>query len=227
MPHNAEEYDAIAERLFAPIYPVIARAIAERTGKRTGRVLDVGCGGGHLAIAVLREGRFDHLTLLDENAEALEMARARVESGLSGEACAPESLSVCCSDVCAPDLAERADGPFDLIVSRGSMPFWDDQETAFANLYGLLAPGGVAYVGGGMGSTALRKQIGAQMAKIRERNGGEGPQMFDMSKSKALPTEDYVALFGRLGAKCTVIANEEEGRWFMFEKLASPEGSAR
>ncbi len=226
MPHNAEEYDAIAERLFAPIYPVIARAIAERTCKRAGRLLDAGCGGGHLAIAVLREGAFDRLTLLDENAEALEMARARVEAELSGEACAPASVSVCCSDVCAADLAERADGPFDLIISRGSMPFWDDQLAAFANLYGLLAPGGVAYVGGGMGSTALRKQIAAQMAEIRERNGGEGPQMFDLSKSKALATEDYVALFERLGAKCTVIANDEEGRWFMFEKPA-PGGSVR
>ena len=74
MSHNAEEYDAIAERLFAPIYPVIAAAVVERTGKRCGRMLDVGCGGGHLALAMLREGAFDHVTLLDENADALKMA---------------------------------------------------------------------------------------------------------------------------------------------------------
>ena len=55
MPHNPVEYDAIAEELFAPVYPVIARAITERAKKREGRLLDVGCGGGHLAISVLRE----------------------------------------------------------------------------------------------------------------------------------------------------------------------------
>ena len=44
--------------------------------------------------------------------------------------------------------------------------------------------------------------------------------MFDSSKSKALKTEDYVALFQKMGVKCTVIANDEEGRWFMFENPA-------
>ena len=218
MPHNPVEYDAIAEQLFAPVYPVIAHAIAERTKKREGRLLDAGCGGGHLAISVLREGAFSHLTLLDENAKALELADARVRDELAGEACAPATLSTCCSDICAPDLAERIDGPFDLIVSRGSMPFWDNQPAAFKNLYSLLAPGGVAYVGGGMGSSELRRSIAAKMAEIRAQNGGEGPSMFDSSKSKALKTEDYVALFQEMGVNCTVIANEEEGRWFMFEK---------
>ena len=100
------------------------------------------------------------------------------------------------------------------------MPFWDDQRAAFKNLYSLLAPGGVAYVGGGMGSSELRRSIALKMAEIRAQNGGEGPSMFDSSKSKALETEDYVALFEKLGAKCTVIANPEEGRWFMFGKPA-------
>ena len=218
MPHNPVEYDAIAEQLFAPVYPVIARAIAERTDKRAGRLLDAGCGGGHLAISVLREGAFGHLTLLDEDAKALELASARVRAELAGESCAPVTLSTCCSDICAPDLAEQINGPFDLIVSRGSMPFWDDQPAAFKNLYNLLAPGGVGYVGGGMGSSELRRSIAAKMAEIRAQNGGEGPSMFDSSKSKALKTEDYLALFREMGVNCTVIANNEEGRWFMFEK---------
>lgn len=93
MPHNPVEYDAIAEQLFAPVYPVIANAIAERTKKREGRLLDAGCGGGHLAISVLREGAFDHLTLLDENAKALKLANARVHDELTGETCAPATLS--------------------------------------------------------------------------------------------------------------------------------------
>ena len=220
MPHNPVEYDAIAEELFAPVYPVIARAITERAKKREGRLLDVGCGGGHLAISVLREGAFNHLTLLDENAKALELANARVRNELTGEACAPATLSTCCSDICAPDLAERIDGPFDLIVSRGSMPFWDNQPAAFKNLYSLLAPSGVAYVGGGMGSSELRRSIAAKMAEIRAQNGGEGPSMFDSSKSKALKTEDYVTLFQEMDVSCIVIANDEEGRWFMLKKPA-------
>lgn len=220
MSHNAEEYDAIAERLFAPIYPVIAAAVVERTGKRCGRMLDVGCGGGHLALAVLREGAFDHVTLLDENADALKMAEDRIRGELTSENRTSTMLSSCCSDICAADLAERIGTTFDLIVSRGSMPFWDDQMAAFKNLYALLAPGGVAYVGGGMGSRALREQIAAQMAEIRRQNGGSGPRMFDMSASKALETSAYEALLEHLGADYDVVVNDEEGRWFVFGKPA-------
>lgn len=43
---NALEYDAIASGVFAPLYPVVAEAILERTGVLSGRMLDVGCGGG-------------------------------------------------------------------------------------------------------------------------------------------------------------------------------------
>ena len=206
MSHNAEEYDAIAERLFAPIYPVIAAAVVERTGKRCGRMLDVGCGGGYL--------------VLDENADALKMAEDRIRGEPTSENRTSTMLSSCCSDICAADLAERIGTTFDLIVSRGSMPFWDDQMAAFKNLYALLAPGGVAYVGGGMGSRALREQIAAQMAEIRRQNGGSGPRMFDMSASKALETSAYEALLEHLGADYDVVANDEEGRWFVFGKPA-------
>jgi len=36
-----------------------------------------------------------------------------------------------------------------LVVSRGSIPFWDDHATAFREIYRVLKPGGVAFVGGG------------------------------------------------------------------------------
>lgn len=37
---NALEYDAIASGVFAPLYPVVAEAILERTGVLSGRMLD-------------------------------------------------------------------------------------------------------------------------------------------------------------------------------------------
>lgn len=228
IPGNPAEYDEIAEKLFAPVYPLVVQAILERTGKRTGSVLDAGCGGGHLGIAVLQGGDFSDLMLFDAKEDALAMARARVCRETDGTDAQPRTVATFCSDICADDLVERVSEAarsafgewvgFDLIISRGSMPFWEDQLKAFENLYGLLAPGGIGYVGGGMGSTEVRKSIASKMAEIRKKNEGEGPHLFDMSQSKALASEEYVALFDRLGAKCTVIANEDEGRWFMFEK---------
>lgn len=42
---NVLEYDAIASGVFAPLYPVVAEAILERTGVLSGRTLDDGLPG--------------------------------------------------------------------------------------------------------------------------------------------------------------------------------------
>jgi len=41
------------------------------------------------------------------------------------------------------------DGYADVIVSRGSFHFWGDRTKGFAEIYRVLAPGGVAYIGRG------------------------------------------------------------------------------
>lgn len=214
MEHDPLRYDDIAEQLYAPIYPVIAQKIAERTGKRDGRVLDAGCGGGHLGFALLELAPFASVTLLDENEQALTVAARRAEArGLAARVEAAYN-----GDVCALDLEAMGGEPFDLVVSRGSMPFWEDQRAAFTNLYGLLTPGGTGYVGGGMGSAELVADIRTRMAEIREQNGGEGPRLFDRSQSKAFDNDAYHALFAELGAACEIIDNEDEGRWILFRK---------
>lgn len=214
MKHDPLRYDDIAEQLYAPIYPVIAKKIVERTEKRGGRMLDAGCGGGHLGYALLELAPFSSVTLLDENEQALAVAARRAEErGLADRVEATYT-----GDVCALDLGSVGGKPFDLIVSRGSMPFWENQHAAFTNLYGLLAPGGAGYVGGGMGSTELASSISAHMAEIRRQNSGEGPRLFDRSQSKALGSEVYRALFAELGAACEIIESEDEGRWILFRK---------
>ncbi|MEG2025813.1 MAG: class I SAM-dependent methyltransferase, partial [Gordonibacter sp.] len=180
-----------------------------------GRVLDVGCGGGHLGFAVLKQGNFTSLSLFDENEQALDVAQRRAEErGL-----AEQVEGAYAGDVCTLELPAVGGKPFDLIVSRGSMPFWEDQRAAFANLFGLLAPGGRGYVGGGLGSAELAADIAERMAALRAENGGEGPHLFDRSQSKALDDDAYLELFAELGGTCEVIANKGEGHWIMFGKL--------
>lgn len=214
MEHDPHQYDDIAEQLYAPLYPVVAHAIVKRTGKTRGCVLDVGCGGGHLGFALLDEAPFDALSLLDENEQAIDLARKRAaRQGLS------EKIDgYYLGDVCNLTRTDVDDARFDLIVSRGSMPFWADQRAAFSNLYNLLAPGGKAYVGGGMGSARLAADITRKMEAIRAERGGTGPRPFDRSHSKALGNDAYYALFDELGGLCEIISNEEEGRWILFGK---------
>lgn len=48
MKMDPHEFDRIARGVFAPVYPVIAAQILDRTGIRKGVCLDIGCGGGYL-----------------------------------------------------------------------------------------------------------------------------------------------------------------------------------
>lgn len=210
METEAIPYDEIAERFFAPIYPVIADAILEKTCMREGRLLDLGCGSGHLGFALLEKGAYAHAIFADANPEALEITERRaVERGFS------DRIETSVQDACALDLPDES---FDLIVSRGSMPFWEDQRAAFLGIYRLLAPGGWAYVGGGLGTKELGESIKEQMAEARKKDGGDGPRCFDRKNSKALEDEAYYALFEGTKAALTVIDNDDEGHWVIIQK---------
>lgn len=201
---NNTEYNKIAENIFAPIYPDIAAAMLERTGVKEGKMLDIGCGSGHMGFAVMDAGDFTGV-FCDINAEAVQIAKQRANDlGYGGR------VSVLAADV--HELPFDASS-FDLAISRGSMPFWDDQIKAFREIYRVLKPGGWAYIGGGMGGAKHQ----ALMLKKLELAGVEC-NCFDRSKSKALSTEAYVELFKALDCPYRVIENSGEGRWFMFGK---------
>lgn len=106
---DALDYDSIASEVFAPLYPVVAEAILKRTGILSGRMLDIGCGGGHLGYAVMEKAEFEGW-LLDISPDAVALCRRRsLELGL-------EDRSRCLvGDVHALPFG---DAFFDLVVSR-------------------------------------------------------------------------------------------------------------
>ena len=58
MKTSAFEYDNIADKIFLPIYDVITDDIIKYTNITAGKVLDIGCGGGHLGLTLLKKGDF-------------------------------------------------------------------------------------------------------------------------------------------------------------------------
>ncbi|MDD3071012.1 MAG: class I SAM-dependent methyltransferase [Methanoculleus horonobensis] len=154
---GAGRMDAIAKGPFAPIYPVVARQVIETCGITEGRCVDVGCGPGHLAMALCSETRLA-IDALDPSADMLAIARRNFqEAGLGGRICPV------CGDV--HDLP-YGDGSVDLVVSRGSLFFWDDRVRAFSEIQRVLRPGGRTFVGGGFGTAALKAAITAKMHEI-------------------------------------------------------------
>lgn len=200
---GAQRMDRIAKTAFAPVYPVIAEQILDRCGISRGRCLDVGSGPGSLGIALARASDLA-VTLLDSSPEMLAVAEGNIrEAGLSGR------FSLLRGDVHAIPLPA---GSVDLVVSRGSVFFWEDLARAFSEIYRVLAPGGKTYVGGGFGTAELRDTIAAAMTK-------ENPE-WKSFRDKNLGPDNRARIAGvlvDLGHRHRII-NDDSGLWVMMEK---------
>ena len=200
---KAQSYDRIALEIFAPLYPYVAEKAVSRSGISSGRLLDVGCGGGYLGIAVMEQGGFEG-TFLDVNQESLKLAEQHLEErGLKGRAVA--------GNVQAMPFRDES---FDLIVSRGSMPFWEDQEKALREIWRVLKAEGRAYIGVGYGSSKLREEI---RNKLKKKDGEKGGPRVRGKETYMYPdNEPYRRVFEELGAYFEIYDNDDEGRWFLF-----------
>lgn len=198
------DYDEIAEGIFAPLFPVVADNIIRHTGVTEGRMLDLGCGGGHLGYNLMKKTALSG-TFLDILPEAADICRRRGEEwGLA------ERSEVLVGDVHALPFP---DGSFDLIISRGSIGFWGEYESAFREIYRVLAPAGSTFIGSGLGNAETRAEINRKM-KARDPGWPRSIQ----KRQHQVPTEEFKAIFDKIGFSCDVVENEDEGRWFVLRK---------
>ncbi len=155
-------YDDIASNVFLPIFPIIAKDALSFTHKTSGNCLDIGCGGGHFGYFIELLSDFN-VTFLDSSPDAIESAKQRgIEWGLD------DRSQYIVSDV--HDMSSIPDNCFDLIVSRGSIPFWgtdDELVQAFREIYRILLPNGTAIIGGSLGFPRLQDAI---TKKMREKD---------------------------------------------------------
>ncbi|WP_084336854.1 class I SAM-dependent methyltransferase [Actinomadura oligospora] len=113
-----------------------------RAASARGSAIDVGGGASPLAARLVREG-FDHVTVLDISAEALETAREAAQEAARDVAGAIRWLH-------ADLLTWRPDRTFDLWHDRAVFHFLTDpsDRTAYlATLRAALAPGGTVVLG--------------------------------------------------------------------------------
>lgn len=201
---GAGRMDTIAKGPFAPIYPVIARQIIEICGISTGRCVDIGCGPGHLAMALATASDLA-IDALDPSADMLEIAEQNIrEAGLADRA------HLVHGDV--HDLPYD-DGSVDLIVSRGSLFFWNDRVRAFSEIWRILRPGGRTFVGGGFGTPALKAAITEKMREIDPEWEVKAAERLSPKKKDAIRRE-----LEQAGIPVYDIHEDEAGFWITMEK---------
>jgi SAM-dependent methyltransferase len=135
---DAAVYDTLSRFLLGPFVGRIAADVAA-VAPDGAKVLEVGCGPGHLSIRLAGRHGLE-VTGLDLDPAMIERARANVDRLGDWDERRPLFL--------VGDVASLAfpDGSFDLVVSTLSMHHWADPAAGLAEIARVLRPGGRALV---------------------------------------------------------------------------------
>ncbi len=161
---DAKRMIQVSETTLSPVYGPLAEHMVthlQLSGKH-GVGIDVGSGPGTLIIELCKRTKL-HWINADINPHFFDYFHTLARrNDLAGR------VSAIVADVhCLPFRDEYAD----VIVSRGSYWAWADRAKAMAEIYRVLKPGAVAYVGRGFSENlpqAVVKQIRAKQGKKME-----------------------------------------------------------
>lgn len=145
----------------------LAKQIIDDYHITEGACIDLGSGAGWLGIELAKQTDMT-VHLVDTNLERLSRAVVNLAEG----------------DVRARIHSEQADaqqmpfvdGSIDLIVCRGAVFFWEEPAQGFKEVYRILKPTGVAFIGGAMGRYMPVPEREALVASIEEEVRRLGPE---------------------------------------------------
>jgi ubiquinone/menaquinone biosynthesis C-methylase UbiE len=199
-------------------YPYVVQDALGFCKPEKGFWVDLGAGKGQVAIPLI-EATGNPVVMIDPKresmAEGMEIAR---EKGIQDRLLAVVGV--------AEDLP-LLDNSVDLLVSRGSIFFWDDPVKGLNEVYRVLRPGAKAYIGGGAGSDypawATQKLIQSRMDKMQGDEAEKWNRFVELRRpeqmiewAEAAGLRDFKVL-----GKGAISAEDErvgQGVWLLFEK---------
>lgn len=142
----------------APVYAPLAEQLVSdlKLSEKDGIGIDLGSGPGTLIIELCERTKL-HWINADINPDVFpHFFEQASERGFGGR------VSAMFADAHALPFH---DNYADVIISRGSFPFWDDKTQGFREIYRVLKPGAVAYIGRGFSKNLPVKTARAIRAK--------------------------------------------------------------
>ena len=199
---DAEAFHKISKDIFYPIYPVIVDDIVNRSRITKGECLDIGGGTGSLGMALAKKTDMN-VCIYDISSEMLEIAKKEIKGkGLENK------VEI---EVGAAENIDRVDNSIDMVISRGSIFFWDDKVKGMNEIYRVLKKGGFAYVGGGFGSEELANEIDQKMLVIDSN-------WLVNKKKRRMENEDLAKMMERSVVDDFEIVAVGTGLWIVFTK---------
>src|SRR5215831_15166709 len=130
---RGEKWRSQVDGMEATLAPIDEPLISALRLDRPCGIADVGCGGGATTLEIRRRAPAGSVVHgYDISPALIEVARSRIRS-------VDDAISFDIANVAAAPAPSR---PYDRLVSRFGIMFYDDPPAAFANLARWLAPGG-------------------------------------------------------------------------------------
>jgi len=198
---TAEEFDRKVKECFAAAFPAVARQIIETCDTSAGICIEVGSGTALLSIELARQSAM--------TVYCLEKAPAMFHVGIRNIQKAGLMARI------RPVAGDAHEIPFDdgfadLVVSRGSFHFWEDQARVLEEILRVLKKNGTGFVGGGFGHGHSPADL-RRMTDLRDRSLGNGADCYRS------PHKMEQAL-AAAGVKAYRLFHDETGLWVLFRK---------
>jgi SAM-dependent methyltransferase len=214
-PKNLQSEQALPSR-----YPYVVQDILKHCQPRKGFWVDLGAGKGQVAIPLI-EATGNPVVMVDPKSEAMAegLAAAR-DKNLGARLFAVVGVA---------EQLPLPDNSVDLVVSRGSIFFWNDPAKGLREVYRVLRPGGKAYIGGGAGSGYPKSEAAKLIRGRREKMVGEEAEKWKRFVELRRPEQmkkwaaqaglrDYVVMGqGAISAEDPRVG---QGVWILLEKKA-------
>ena len=174
--NQAAQFNDTAKNKLAPNYPYLAQFIVDRfkLQSKTGIGLDIGGGPGDLTVELCKRTSSMYWIVADINPWYADYFYQRVKKHTLFDRAAFIQADV-------HSLPFR-DNYADVVVSRGSVQFWQDKKKAFSEIIRVLKPGGAAIIGRGF-SENLPMKVAKQ---IRAKQGGKMPNYNPVETAREL-----------------------------------------
>jgi len=180
----------------------MARLLREEQARGARRILNVACGGAPELAASGLCSQFEEIVLLDQDAEALEFARARL-GGKDGDAGSGHVRTVCASIQALTESLPSGLRRYDVVYSMGLYDYLPQRRARALTkvLWERVAPGGILVVGNFQGHHWSRYAIEAVM------------DWFVLYRDP----DDLTALASELAGGCASVVDDATGLLHMLQ----------
>ncbi len=195
--------------MLQPVYPLLAQQFVDDYYLDEGVAVDIGTGPGYLGLELAKITDMEIL-FLDHSQEALNKCQYNVSS------CELDNqVRYIKADVVSIPLPDEM---ADFVMSRGSLWFWEEPEKGLQEIVRILKPGGVAYIGGGLGRyvpETMRHRLLKANREARRKRNDRRPSLdsFKRMAKEALHTFQEI--------KYQVVPEDSEGKdgkWIEIKK---------